>query len=116
MRMKETLRGKYLAILAVIAVGILVVGARLRPQETAPNPPLPSETARLEQRVRREQAAGIGQYLATRAAELADQAVFLPARSTGAVRYESPTKLLTVAGPEDFVEPVLIVTEISGAG
>lgn len=105
MQMKETLSGKYLAILALIAVVVLALGSRLRPHETAPVPPSPSETARLEQRVRREQAAGIGQYLASRAAELADQAVFLTARGTSTVRYESPTKVVTIAGPEDFLEP-----------
>ncbi len=110
--MKESISRKYLAILALTAAGILFIGGRFRPRqaETAPSP---TETAVLQQRVRRDQAAGIGQYLASRAAELADQAVFLPSRGTSGVRYGSPEKVLTVDGSGELIEPVLAVAEIS---
>ncbi|MEO8132262.1 MAG: PDZ domain-containing protein, partial [Bryobacteraceae bacterium] len=110
--MKETISGKYLAILAIAAAGILFVGGRFRPRqvETAPSP---TETATLQQNVRRDQAAGIGQYLASRAAELADQVVLLPSRGTSGVRYESSTKVLTVDGSGQLIEPVLTIAEIS---
>ncbi len=112
--MKETINGKYLAILALTAAGILFVGGRYRPRqaETAPSP---TETASLQQSVRRDQAAGIGQYLANRAAELADQAVFLPSRGTSGVRYESATKVVTVDGSGERIEPALMVAEISSS-
>ncbi len=115
MRMKETLSAKYLIILALVAAGILLVGARLRPRGTVPAPPSPTETALLEQRVRREQAAGIGHYLATRAAELAEQVVFLSSRGTSGVRYELANQILTVAGPAELVEPLLIVDQSATA-
>jgi hypothetical protein len=110
--MKETISGKYLAILALTAAGILFIGGRYRPRqaETAPSP---TETASLQQSVRRDQAAGIGRYLASRAAELADQVVFLPSSRTSGVRYESPTKVLTVDGSGELIEPVLTVVDVS---
>ena len=112
-RMKETISGKYLAILALAAAGILFVGGRYRPRQAEPAAPSPTETAILQQSVRRDQAAGIGQYLESRAAELADQVVFLPSNGTSGVRYQSPTKVLTVDGSGELIEPALLITEIS---
>ncbi|MEO5926442.1 MAG: PDZ domain-containing protein [Bryobacteraceae bacterium] len=114
--MKETLSGKYLAILTLAAVAILFIGVRFRPRKSENEAPSPTETALLQQRVRRDQAAGIGQYLATRAAELAGQAVFLADRGTSGVRYESPNKILTVGGPHTLVNPTLSVVETAEPG
>ena len=113
--MKQTISGKYLAILALTAAGILFVGSRYRPRQAEHAVPSPTETALLQERVRRDQAAGIGQYLASRAAELADQVVFLPSNGTSGVRYQSPTKILTVDGSDELLEPALLVTEIPSA-
>ncbi|MEO8368659.1 MAG: PDZ domain-containing protein [Candidatus Solibacter sp.] len=114
--MKETLSKKYLAILTFAAVAILFVGIRFRPHKSESEAPSPTETAILQQRVRRDQASGIGQYLAARAAELEGQAVFLPDRGTSGIRYESPNKILTVGGPHTLVNPTLVVVEAPEAG
>ncbi len=113
--MKETLSKTYLLILALAAASILFIGVRFQPRKAEAEPVSPTETASLQERVRRDQAAGIGQYLAGRAAELADQAVFLPDRKTSGVRYKAPTKILTPGDPTPLVEPVLILAETSKA-
>jgi S1-C subfamily serine protease len=68
---------KYIAVLALIAMAILVIGALLKPEAPEPPPPQPSDTASLRRPLRSEAMRETVAYLAERAAAVAPAVVRL---------------------------------------
>lgn len=93
--MKETIDRKYVLALAAVAFGILVIGSALRPRKELPQPPSPSETARLQELVRREDFRRMANYLAERAGAVSQYVIYISDRESSAVAWEGDGQVLT---------------------
>jgi hypothetical protein len=85
----EMISRKYITVLAIAAGGILVAGVLLKPEKRAPEPPSPSETARLQRLLRAEEMRRSAGYLAERARAASRSVVWAPGQEASGVAWSS---------------------------
>lgn len=85
----EIISRRYVAVLALAAVAILIIGVLLKPEKPTPEPPSPSETARLQRLLRAEELHRMAGYLAERALAAAPYVVWTAEQNSSGVKLRS---------------------------
>lgn len=87
---------KYVAVLALIAAGILVIGSYLRPDKKQRNVPPPDTTATPLQRISREaELRETADFLSQRARDMGKHLVYLPDLHASAIAWDAQSTLVS---------------------
>ena len=105
---QDRLHPKYVATLAAVSVVILGLGIALRPAKKT-IPPQPSETLRLQRRLRGEELRSLTNYLGERATAAADMMVYLPETGESGIVWSGREVVAVPRHPRDLL-PLRVIS------
>lgn len=113
--MESSVNRSYVAVLAIIAITILVVGAWLKPHRSKPEPLSESETATLQARVQRNSLDRSAAFFSQTAQDLAPFVSYRPERKASAVIWAKNQLLSAGMTAGRFSAPIALEQASTGA-